>query len=213
MAHIKNKPKAVIFDVGGVLIRTHHRHGREKWAKKLNLSPSELESYIFNYESGKQAQLGQKSWLEHWQWLAEHFKLTEIDAQTMEQDFFAGDYLNQPLVAYIERLKQAGYPLGILSNYSDQARPLWTNTYPFIHYFDGVIISAEVGIAKPTPQIYHLAAKSLDINVSDAVFIDDFIENIEGAKAVGMLAIHFIETDSVIQELTRLTGVRALLIK
>ncbi|MDM8527325.1 HAD family phosphatase [Anaerolineales bacterium HSG24] len=203
----KSKPKAIIFDVGGVLIRTRHRNGREKWAARFNLSPNEFENYVFNYESGKQAQLGQKSWIEHWQWLAEHFKLNETEIETMEQDFFAGDYLNEPLVAYIQCLKQAGYLLGILSNYSDQARSLWTGTYPFIHYFDGVIISAEVGIAKPTPKIYHLAAKSLGINIAEAVFIDDFIENIEGARAVGMSAIHFVETDAVIQKLTQLTGV------
>ena len=51
--------KAIIFDVGGVLIRTHSWAGREKWAARLGMDARDFENFVFSGESGRQAQLGQ----------------------------------------------------------------------------------------------------------------------------------------------------------
>lgn len=200
--------KAVIFDVGGVLIVTHNRTGREKWATRLGLDAWDFENFVFAGESGLQAQLGQKSTAEHWRWLGRHFGLDQAEMAQLRRDFFAGDRLNESLLAYIKRLRQAGYKTGILSNFGDNARQLWAETYPFIEYFDGIIISAEVGLMKPSPQIYSLAADSLGVSPAEAVFVDDFIENIEGANRVGMPALHFVGTEAVQHSLGQLTGVK-----
>ncbi|MCB9100684.1 MAG: HAD family phosphatase [Anaerolineales bacterium] len=199
--------EAVIFDVGGVLIRTQSRAGRETWAKKLGLDAWDFEHLVFNSDSGRQAQLGQKSYQSHWQWLGEHFRLDPADLAHMRRDFFAGDEMNHDLVAHIQRLRQAGYRTGLLSNYADDARPLWTNVYPFIDYFDGVVISSEVGLMKPDPKIYYLAADSIEVSPAEALFIDDFIENIEGARQVGMQTIHFKHPELARKQLVDLTGV------
>lgn len=199
--------KAVIFDVGGVLIRTHSRVGRERWARRFELDPWQFESFIFGGESGRAAQLGQKTEQAHWQWLGAHFKLSEAELAEMRRDFFAGDALNEPLLAYIRRLKQGGYRLGLLSNFGDGARRLWREEYPFIDYFEGVVISAEVGLMKPDPRIYYLAAESLAVEPAEALFVDDFSENVTGARAVGMRAIHFTEPEVVLRELAAATGI------
>ena len=200
--------KAIIFDVGGVLIVTHNRAGRETWAARFGLDPWVFENFVFSGESGTRMQLGQKSAAAHWQWLGQHFGLSQTELKAMRRDFFAGDTLNEPLVAYVTRLRQAGYKTGILSNFGDEARRHWTDTYPFIEHFDALVISAEVGLMKPHPQIYHLAADSLGIAPAEAVFVDDFVENIEGAHRVGMPAIHFTGADGVIAQLEQLTGVK-----
>lgn len=200
--------KAIIFDVGGVLIRSHSRTGREKWAKKLGMDPWEFESFVFSGESGRQAQLGQKTFEAHWGWLGTHFELDAAGLAEMRRDFFAGDKLNEPLVNYIKRLRQAGYRTGILSNFGNEARPLWTEVHPFIQYFDGIVISCEVGLMKPDPKIYHLAADSLGVAVDEALFIDDFIENVEGARQVGMQALHYTDPPAARQQLEAITGVR-----
>ena len=199
--------KAVIFDVGGVLIRTHSRAGREKWAEQLGLAPWEFESFIFGGESGRATQLGQKTEQAHWQWLGQHFNLTAPELSQMRRDFFAGDVLNEPLVAYIKQLRQSGtYRLGLLSNFGDAARRLWREVYPFIDYFEGVVISAEVGLMKPDPRIYHLAAESVQVAPAEALFVDDFIENVAGARAVGMPALHFTDPALGLQALAAATG-------
>lgn len=200
--------KAIIFDVGGVLIRTHSRAGRERWAVRFGLAPWEFENFIFGGESGRQAQLGQKTSAAHWRWLGDYFGLDEAGLIEMQHDFFAGDALNEPLLEHIKRLRQAGYRTGLLSNFTDRARRLWTEVYPFIQYFDGVVISAEVGLMKPDPRIYRLAAESVGLEMTEALFVDDFIENVEGAKAVGMQTIHFTDPETAQQELARITGVK-----
>lgn len=199
--------KAVIFDVGGVLVRTHSRAGREKWAARLGLSPGEFEHFVFSGESGRQGQLGQKTSSAHWRWLGDHFGLDEAGLAELRHDFFAGDALDESLLAYIKRLREAGYRTGLLSNTYDNARRLLSEVYPLLPFFDGVIFSAEVGVMKPNPQIYHLAAESVGVKPPEALFVDDFIENIEGAKAVGMQTLHFTNPETARQQLTALTGV------
>jgi putative hydrolase of the HAD superfamily len=199
--------KAIIFDVGGVLIRTENRAGREKWAARFGMHPGDYENFVFRSESGLQSELGQKTVQEHWRWLGDHFGLNEAELQEMRQDFFAGDLLNQPLAAYAKRLRQAGYRTGLLSNFGDNARRLWTEVYPFIEHFDGVIISSEVGVMKPDPKIYRLAATSVGVKPGEALFIDDFIENVEGARRVGMQGLHYSDPTSAQQQLIEITGV------
>jgi len=199
--------KAIIFDVGGVLIRTQSRQGREKWAEKLGMEPWDFENFIFNGESGRQAQLGQKSFEEHWGWLGRHFGLSQETLAQMRRDFFAGDALNLPLVEQIKRIRRANYRTGLLSNFADDARQLWSEVFPFIDHFDGIVISSEVGLMKPDPQIYLLAAEQVGVKPQEALFVDDFIENVEGARKVGMQAIHFTDPNMVHQKLAEITGV------
>lgn len=201
--------KAVILDVGGVLIRTQSREGREKWAAKLGIADSwEFENFVFGSESGVEAQLGQKTFEAHWQWLGQDFGLNEAELVEMRRDFFAGDKLNKPLVEQIKRVRKAGYKTGLLSNFADDARWLWTDKFPFIQHFDGVVISCEANIMKPDAQIYHLALESVGVEPEEAVFVDDFAHNIEGAKRVGMQTIHFIDPILVQQQLAEMTRVK-----
>lgn len=200
--------KAVIFDVGGVLIRTHSRAGREKWAARLGLDSWELEDLVFGGDSGRQAQLGQTRSESHWQRLGQRFGLTGAELNELRRDFFAGDALDEALLAYVDRLRKAGYRLGVLSNAGDDARRVLTENYPLLDHFEGVVISAEVGLMKPDPRIYLLATDSLGVQLDEALFVDDFIENVEGARQMGMQAIHFVDPEQARRELVALTGVQ-----
>jgi HAD superfamily hydrolase (TIGR01509 family) len=70
--------------------------------------------------------------------------------------------------------------------------------------FDGLVISAEVGVMKPKAEVYLLALEQLGVSPGEAVFVDDFIENVEGARSVGMSAIHFRDPESALAELRSL---------
>lgn len=199
--------KAIIFDVGGVFIRTHSRLGREKWAARLKLDAWEFENFVFGGESGRQAQLGQKTSAAHWRWLGDYYGLTEAELAELQRDFFAGDSFNEPLLEQVVRLRQAGYRTSLLSNFWDSARQFWTEIYPFVENFDDIVISAEVGLMKPNPQLYHLAARRLGILPVEALFIDDSAENIAGARAAGMQGLHFADPKAAQRELARITGV------
>ena len=91
---------------------------------------------------------------------------------------------------------------------------LVSNSWSVDHYdrelladlFDEVVISAEVRMHKPRPEIYRLAARSLGVEPAACVFVDDLRENCEGAEAVGMTAIRHREPAETIARLGELTG-------
>ena len=92
---------------------------------------------------------------------------------------------------------------------------LVSNSWSTAHYdrkllaelFDAVVISAEVGMHKPQPEIYRLAAERLEVEPAACIFVDDLRENCEGAEAVGMTAIRHRSAPETLARLTELTGV------
>ena len=90
----------------------------------------------------------------------------------------------------LQELKQAGNRVYILSNASARFRGLLL-AMPFIRYVDGIMISAEERLVKPDERIYRLLCSRYGIRPEEAVFIDDYQPNVDGAKAVGMQAVRF----------------------
>jgi HAD superfamily hydrolase (TIGR01509 family) len=78
----------------------------------------------------------------------------------------------------------------------------------FPELFDGVVISAEVGMHKPQPEIFALGAERAGVAPEECVFVDDLRENCEGAEAVGMIAVLHRGADSTLPRLEELLGVR-----
>jgi HAD superfamily hydrolase (TIGR01509 family) len=66
-----------------------------------------------------------------------------------------------------------------------------------------MIISAEEGVAKPDPRIYHIAVERLGVRAEAAVFVDDLPENVQGAQAVGMRGVQFKNNAQTIAEIKR----------
>jgi putative hydrolase of the HAD superfamily len=92
----------------------------------------------------------------------------------------------------------------LLSNAWDNLRTNIESVLKIADAFDEMIISAEVGVAKPDPRIFHYAIERLGVPMGEAVFVDDFTENVEAARSEGLFAIHFQEPDQARRELVRL---------
>jgi putative hydrolase of the HAD superfamily len=107
------------------------------------------------------------------------------------------------LVDYLRSLRPR-YKTALLSNAWSDLRGMLTERWEIADTFDELVISAEVGIVKPDPRIYHLALERLQVAPQEAVFVDDFIENIEGGKAVGLHTIHFRTPHQAIEDLSSL---------
>jgi putative hydrolase of the HAD superfamily len=90
------------------------------------------------------------------------------------------------MVAAVRRARAAGVRTGLLSNSMGSGR---YDRDAFPELFDGVVISGEVGLHKPQPEIFRLGAESIGLPPEDCVFVDDLRENCQGAEAVGMTAI------------------------
>ncbi|MCO4763312.1 MAG: HAD family phosphatase [Myxococcales bacterium] len=195
--------QAIICDVGGVLIRTRDRRLRRHWAAELGITPATLEELIFSGISGDEAQLGQRSSRAHWRWLGEHLALSPSERDRLVADFFSGDVLNEELMATLRGFQQRGVKLGLLSNYFDEARTRWEDRFGLPSQFDVVVISGEVKMVKPTPEIYRLTLNELGVTSNQSLFIDDSEVNIRGAEALGIPSLLFRDNETAIDELQR----------
>ena len=172
--------KAIIFDVGGVLIRTEDHSYRRCWEERLGLLPGEAEEIVFNSSMGQKAQRGEIGDEELWQWVGMRLDLGErVDAFT--EDFWAGDVLDEELVALVHSLRPR-YQTAILSNATDALRESLTGKFGIADAFDVIVGSAEEGNMKPSPVIYERVMEALGRRPQECVFIDDFQHNVAAAQ-------------------------------
>ena len=108
------------------------------------------------------------------------------------------------MVAAVRRARGEGIRTGLLSNSMGSGR---YDRDSFPELFDTVVISGEVGMHKPEPEIFRLAAERVGCSPEDCVFVDDLRENCEGAEAVGMTAVLHRGAERTLPELERLLGV------
>jgi putative hydrolase of the HAD superfamily len=182
--------RAVIFDFGGVLVRTEDRAPRSRLAARLGMTYEELSSLVFENPSSQQATLGQVSVREHWEAVRASLGLAPEAIQAVQEEFWAGDVLDTSLVDLLRALRPR-YQTALLSNAWDDLRQVLEQRLKILDAFDQVIISAEVGLMKPDERIFRLAVERLGVAPGEAVFVDDFVHNVEGARLAGLQAIHF----------------------
>jgi epoxide hydrolase-like predicted phosphatase len=182
--------RAVIWDVGGVLVRTEDQRSRDRLAERFGLSRSELEELVFGHEAGKRAQRGEVSYEAHWEILGKELRLSPGNIEEFQRAFWAGDKLDHELINYIRSLR-GRYKTGLLSNAFSDLRHMVEAVWKIGDAFDVLVISAEVGVVKPDPQIYQIALEKLGVDAQEAVFIDDFDRNVAAARELNLHGIHF----------------------
>ena len=112
-------------------------------------------------------------------------KLLGTEPEGLVEGLFSGLGPADEMLTAVRRAREGGAPTGLVSNswvmdhYTDELREL----------FDTVVISGEVGLHKPEPEIFELAAERVGRDPKDCVFVDDLRENCTGAEALGMTAI------------------------
>jgi glucose-1-phosphatase len=184
--------KALISDFGGVLVRTRTDGSRRALEQCLGLPPRTLDDRVFSCEMSHRAMRGEISEAALWQYLETDLDLARYDLtwQEFQREFFAEDFLDEDLIAFIRSVRP-GLKTGLISNMWDGLGDMLHTRVPIADAFDVIVISAEVKIMKPDPRIYHLALERLGVQAAEAIFLDDFIENIHAAQALGLIGVHF----------------------
>lgn len=195
--------KAIIFDFGGVLLRTQNHQGRRKWEEKLGLEEWGLEVVVFGSEMGTKAQMGEISYEDLWAWIGRRFNLSPQELKDLHRDFWVGDELDSDLVDYIRWLKR-DYQIAMISNASDNLRQNLRNRYGITDVFDLIVCSAEEHVMKPHKEIYLRTLERLDCEPAEAVFVDDSEPNIQAARKLGMFAVHFRPSTDLSSEFMKL---------
>lgn len=107
------------------------------------------------------------------------------------------------MMALVRRAKESGIRTALLSN-------SWGNTYPddlFDGMFDVVVISGEVGMRKPDPEIFEYTLRELQMPATECAFIDDLLPNVRAAAELGLVGIHHTDYATTARELDVLFGV------
>ncbi len=189
--HIHPPVRAIIFDMGGVLVRNQVPEPRQRLADKYGLTPQALEELVFGNPVAAKASVGEATSSDLWEYIRAALKLDEKELVAFTQAFWSSDRLDEELVDLIRSLRPR-YKTGLLSNAWDDARASLTTRYPhFLTIFDSSVFSAEVKMAKPDARIYHLIMQRLGVAPEETIFVDDFKENVEAASELGMQAILF----------------------
>jgi epoxide hydrolase-like predicted phosphatase len=199
--------QAVIFDFGGVLYHLPDRSWIRRWKHILNLKDE--SALLTMIASPQESQLlmdilvGKLQEEAMWDQFAADFRIGKELMKRIRRGFMSKKRMNKPLAVYLAGLRK-NYKTAILSNAGTEARKIFTEVYEFHKIVDDMIISAEERVAKPDRRIYEIAVERLEIEPQEAVFVDDFPENIEAAKDFGMHAVLFESNEQVMADVNRL---------
>jgi putative hydrolase of the HAD superfamily len=131
--------------------------------------------------------------------------LLEIEDRTgLVERMFGGIRPDERMLDALRKARAAGVRTGLISNSMGAGR---YDRDAFPDLFDGVVISGDVGLHKPQPEIFLLGAERAGAAPEECVFVDDLRENCEGAEAVGMKAVLHRGAETTLPELEKLLGV------
>jgi 2-haloacid dehalogenase len=88
-----------------------------------------------------------------------------------------------------------------LTNWSAETYPIAQDHYPFLHWFDGVVVSGTEKMRKPFPEFYKVLLDRYNVKPRETLFIDDNLRNINAAKELGIDTIHFSTSEKMKEEL------------
>ena len=186
-----HRPKAVVFDLGNVLLDFDYGKTVHRIKEKCNLSEAELRkifsaSPLFDrFEHGH---------INPEEYFAEIQRITGYRGQFGDFAESFGDIFTEAsaIVSWNERLRAAGVPRYILSNTNDLSIRFIKKRFPFFNAFDGYIFSHEHRVMKPAGRIYELVEEISALRGPDLFYIDDREENFQGAVARGWQAVHHV---------------------
>lgn len=197
--------RAVLFDLGGVIVRTEYQAPRQHLAERFGMDYDDIDKIVFGggaNSSAARATIGEITEDEHWLNIMKVLKRPASEYERIRDEFFAGDVVDRTLLDFLRSIKPK-YKTGLISN-------AWSGLRNFIlrekfdDAFEYMVISSEVGVAKPNPKIFQIALEQLQVKANEVAFVDDFIENIEACRKVGMTGIHFKDPESAIKRLKAL---------
>jgi 2-haloacid dehalogenase len=185
------RPTAVVFDLGGVLIDWNPRYLYRQLFPGDEAAMESFLAEITTQDWNLQQDAG-RPWAEAVESLTrEHPEQAELIAAYRDRWAETLGEAIQPTVDVLDELRRSGVRLFALSNWSAETFPVARPRYPFLEWFEGIVISGEVGITKPDHRLYRLLLDRYGLDPATTVFIDDNEANVLAAEELGIIAIRF----------------------
>ncbi len=193
----------IVFDFGGVLLDWDPRHlYRELFAgddEAMEAFLQEIDFYDWNHQQdmGRPFAEGVAELSRQYPHRAD---LIAAFADRWEESI-AGPI--HETVETLEALKEQAYPLYGLTNWSAETFSLIRPRYDFLNWFEDIVVSGEIGLAKPAPDIYQVLLRRAEAPAERCLFIDDSAANIATAQELGFMTIHYRTSQQLDMELSQ----------
>jgi putative hydrolase of the HAD superfamily len=195
--------RAIIFDIGRVIVRVDLERSFEAYGKHDGLSAEQVWTALqtdARWNDWQEGRMAPQDWHKH---LCEKFKLYlsfEEFCETWNRVLDPVTILPESL---FERLS-ANCRLALLSNTDPIHAAHIEATFPFVRHFPVRVYSCRIGACKPGAMIYHHTLREVDALPEETLFVDDLRENVTGALSLGMTGFHFTSPGELLSEFTRL---------
>jgi len=196
------QPKAIIFDYGNVLCAPQLRQDVEAMAAVFQVSPTQFEKVYWPYRLPYDE--GRLDAVSYWRTVAHDLgrPLAESDVQRLIQlDVSSWTHLDARMMEWARRARASGVRTAILSNMHLELRNWIVHESGWFADFDFATFSCDLGIAKPDAAIYQHCLSGLGVAASETLFFDDRQPNVDGARLLGIHAVHFTTLQETLEAL------------
>ena len=194
---------AVVFDLGGVLIDWDPRY----LYRELIEDEAEMEHFLATVTTPEwnRAQDAGRPWAEAVEELARRHpeRRDLITAYWERWHETLGDALEQT-VEVLDELRGTSVRLFALTNWSGETFPVARPRFPFLEWFEGIVVSGDERLIKPDPRIFEVLIGRYGLDPATTLFIDDQPDNVAAARDLGFIAIPFVEATTLRADLARL---------
>jgi HAD superfamily hydrolase (TIGR01509 family) len=192
-----------LFDLGNTVIKLAYERVLAAICEDAAISRDELVELLEEPGAYRDMERGAVSFYEFYEFLCEHagYRGSIRDFHHVWSDFFDGTMPG--IEDLLERIRER-YRVAFLSNSNEiHAELIPTQFAGIFHKDDAFVFSHRVKVAKPDPDIFRLALEAIGSTPQNTIFIDDLIENVVAARAVGMQSFQFIDSRTLSNELER----------
>ena len=195
--------RTLLFDFGRVISAPKPSHLFHTYERDLGLLPGSLNRIMFDSPLWERALIGELQMEEYWQRIGPELNLdSPSEVEAFRRRYYADERINQEVVDFIKTLRER-YRLGLVSNHPAGLQE-WLEDWQILELFATVVVSGEVGVAKPDEKIFRIALEWLGIEAAEALFIDDTEEHVLAARTLGMTGHHFKDASGLIEHLYEL---------
>lgn len=203
--------KFLYFDLGKVILEFSHERMCAQMAKAARTTTDVVRSFVLGDPESLAALIRYETGhISTDEFFDEFCRITKTSPDRKELAMAAADIFSpiEPMQQLLTNLAAAGNQMAILSNTNSvQWKHLVAGQFPTVAFgkptcaFQWAILSYEVGVMKPEPGIYEAAIKKAGVEPHEIFFTDDRLENVEGAKALGIDAVQFVDAKQLTAEL------------
>ena len=197
MSALDTRRRPVVFDIGGVLVDWDPRHLYRKLFHGDDAAMERFLGEICSPAWNRRLDAGAPFAAAVAELAARYPARADLIRAYDERwlEMVAGPIAGS--VVLLAELKSRGRPLYALSNFATEKYALLRRRFSFLAWFEGVLLSGEVGVCKPDPGLYDAFLARFGLAAADCLFIDDQEANVATAEALGMTAIRFRSPDAL----------------